>query len=414
MSGAGATTGGAGRGLYWLVAGGIIAFALMAVSLAFAPLTVRSSGADVFSRSAYGHAAFAALLEQAGYTVRINRQTPVATTGGVALYIALEPRNATDLEAQIAALPPDTPVLVVLPFRVPPVELFGVLVPPMQDFVPLATARSIAQVGVPGVGVERTGPPPAERPTVADLMDWQTIWERRAAAINATVQILVPGDRTVGFEVLVGTADAPVAVRRHSGDRWLLANPDLLANHGIHEPERAAQILGLVNASARLGGAVVIDETLHGYELPPDPWRAMLTPPLLAATLTAMLAAVLLAWAGSVRFGRPRPEPPALAPGARTLIETAASPLSAADHGTAILDRYVDIQAADVARRFEPGVDIASRGAADGWLDELAEARGATHRIGELRPHQRLRAPAILVRARLAHRWTREILNGHR
>ena len=393
------TSGGGSVGLTWLIIVGVIAFTLMAVSFALAPLSVRSRDADVFSTSAFGHAAFAALLEQAGYTVRTNRQVPVDTTGGISLYVAIEPRSVSELEAQVATLPANTPMLIVLPFRNPPNWLFGQRVPPFRSFVPLDTATSIGRVAIPGISVERTGPEIPGPPMFAGPDQWTAAWERRAAAIAATDQVLAPGTGISGFSVLAGTPEAPIAARVRGGPRLLLANPDLIANHGLHEPEVAATVLGLVNAVVGASGTVVIDEVVHGHELPPDPWRALLTPPLLAATLTAVLAAVLLAWAGSVRFGRPQPEPPALAPGARTLIETAASPMTPDEHGTAILDRYVDIQAADVARRFKPGAETQSRDATDVWLDQLASARGASHRISELRPQDRLRAAAIMTRA---------------
>ena len=84
--------------------------------------------------------------------------------------------------------------------------------------------------------------------------------------------------------------------------------------------------------STRLGPEalpVVVDETLHGFDQQPSLVRELLRFPLVLATVSALLAAALLAWAAAVRFGRPRPPEPPLAPGKLFLVEASAGLLRA-------------------------------------------------------------------------------------
>ena len=84
----------------------------------------------------------------------------------------------------------------------------------------------------------------------------------------------------------------------------LLADPDLLNNHGLVRAQNGALSVALIDRLRR-GAPVVLDATLHGYTVP-ELWSALLRAPLVYPMLQLALLAALWALAGSGRFGAPR------------------------------------------------------------------------------------------------------------
>jgi len=201
-------------------------------------------------------------------------------------------------------------------------------------------------------------------------------------------------------------ADAPVAVIpaapasaepvEASAEYWplfVVADPDLVNNAGLADAERARLAVGLVDAALD-GGAmpVVFDLTLPGLGRSENLLTLAFEPPFLAVTLTLLLAALVIGWRGSVRFGPPRAETPALAGGKAQLARDGALLVERARRMRLVGPPYAELLTRRIAgalglsRRLEPEARAAAiaramerRGedpaAFAGAADTLARAR---------------------------------------
>jgi hypothetical protein len=112
--------------------------------------------------------------------------------------------------------------------------------------------------------------------------------------------------------------------RAGTGRMYILADPDLMANHALKRERAARTAIEIIAALRPDRGPVAFDLTLHGFGRSRSLLKTLLSPPFLALTL-ALLAAALLAGLHAIgRFGPPRREPRALAPGKAALIDNAA------------------------------------------------------------------------------------------
>ncbi|MXO59812.1 DUF4350 domain-containing protein, partial [Altererythrobacter salegens] len=87
----------------------------------------------------------------------------------------------------------------------------------------------------------------------------------------------------------------------------IVAEPDLLNNNGMADQDRARLAVDLVEAT--IDGydlPVVFDLTMPGLGSQANLLTLAFEPPFLAATLTLLLAALVVGWRGFVRFGPPR------------------------------------------------------------------------------------------------------------
>ena len=164
-------------------------------------------------------------------------------------------------------------------------------------------------------------------------------------------------------------------------------------------------------------GPVVIDQTIHGFVATPSLWRALLEPPFLAATVQAVVALALFAWAGAMRFGRPMPPEQVVKPGAMTLVDTGANLLRTGPHEVYVLQAYGDLIIQDVARRLQAPKAMRPR-QLDLWFERIGRARGTRHSYRDLRraldtadDGKARTASGILATARRFYRWRRDLLD---
>jgi len=221
-----------------------------------------------------------------------------------------------------------------------------------------------------------------------------------------------------GDDILVGELAARELAAR--GRRlWVLADPDVIENHGISEGDNAAFAVALVRALQSGEGNVVFDETIHGFVARPDnPLRLMFQFPFVVVTLQGLMAIGLLLWATLGRFGAPQTAPPALSSGKQALVESAAKLLGYAGYQQRMVRRYVQASLRDVARQLHAPRGLSESALLD-WLQRVGQARGtdidcvALYRETESIVASRRGgiAPLIPV-ARGIHRWKREILDG--
>lgn len=134
---------------------------------------------------------------------------------------------------------------------------------------------------------------------------------------------------------------------------YVLADPDLLNNHGLRDPRRAAAALDLVAALGAPGGKrVLFDLTLTGLGagVSPNALRLAFEPPFLVLTLALLVAAVLAGLHGAFRFGPIRPERRAIPLGKAALVENAAGLIRLAGREAHLGAAYADVIRADTAR----------------------------------------------------------------
>ena len=363
---------------------------------------------DSFSRSAVGHAAAVALMRALGWQVAVSRHRTADRARQGAVLALLEPRVGPDDDAREGALEAVNGaarwLLVVLPKRM------AIPDPARPRFVGMAEPLPVAD---------------AQR--VLDALEIDAKVVRPARTVSAwRGELPVPAidqPQLVTSEhltPLLSTSEGMLVGEIDAGG-WrtiVLADPDVLATHGLG---RGANATLLVRLLERLGAGertIVVDETLHGLEEQPSLARALLRFPLVLATVSALFAAALLAWAAAVRFGRPRPPDPALAPGKLFLVESTAALLRHGGRAADAAAAYLRAAKDEVVHRLRPPGE---GGGGDAWLARAEATRGAEGALAGLEERarrlalRRIGGEEEAVRlARDIHEWREEMTDGAR
>lgn len=162
-------------------------------------------------------------------------------------------------------------------------------------------------------------------------------------------QLLDPGQAPLN--PLVETAAGRVlAARFRDVPLVLVSDPDFLNTSGLARGDNARVAHRLLFEELQ-PQAFVVDASLHGYVPTESIWRALLEPPLVYLFLQGLLLAVLGAWAGAGRLGRPETLPPRVPPGKTTLIDHGARILARGRHRKHTLERYLRLTVHRAAER---------------------------------------------------------------
>jgi hypothetical protein len=366
----GGSAGRAGRWLALLAGLSLAASGLLAIfGDAF---EVVSWGPDAFSRSALGHHALLETWRALGHRVLVSRSRTAAKLGGEAALVVAEPMVGSDRVAaeRLAAMLEASPrSLLVLPKRAgAPDPLRGGWIGRQFVLPPEEAARVLEAAGIEGQVVRPAATPAAwTGGPVPDLAEPQLVRSRDLVPLVAC-----------GEGILLGVREAGEG----GGEVVVLADPDLIANHGLGRGDNALLAASLAERLAGQGQAtLVVDETLHGHEQEPSLARELLAWPLVLATVQAGLVLLLASWAAWVRFGRPHRDAPALAPGKAFLIENTADLLRHGGHGGSALGAYWRGAREHVARAFPSGLPGE---APDAGLARAAAARGRSAELADL------------------------------
>jgi hypothetical protein len=368
-----------------------------------------SAAPDSFSRSAVGHRAAVELLRALGWQVLVSRHRTADRAGEGAVVALLEPRVGPEDDLREGILQAidarSRRLLVVLPKRTAVPDPARPRFAASAELLPLADPQRVLEVLELEAKVVRP-----ERSIQA--------WRGTLPAPALDRPQLVVSKR---LTPLVETDEGMLAGEIESEGVWrtvVLADPDVLATHGLGRGDNAVLLVRLLE---RLGAGplpVVVDETLHGLDEQPSLTRALLRFPLVLATASALLAGLLLAWAAAVRFGRPRPPEPALSPGKLFLVESTAALLRHGGHCADAAAAYLRAAKEEVVRRQRPPGDATP---GDAWLASAAAARGADAALRDLEDRlrrlagRRIGAEEESVRAAQAiHRWREELTDGAR
>jgi hypothetical protein len=371
-----------------------------------------SAGNNAFSRSALGHDALVSLLRESGVPVLVSRYRSAERAGQGNLLLLIEP--AVEVEGSLEA---DLPTV-------------------------LKTARNTLVVlpkrwGLPGLlqqeHIESSG--------LLSLEEVQSLTE--VLELGASVLRLEEGQQATGWsgEMLRDTQpeldalqllDAPLltpliaceqgvllGVWEDGGRRlYVLSDPDLFATHGLVRGQNASLALNILQKLRPRSGALIIDETLHGFVQRPSLWQALFRFPLVLASISFGLTLLLVLWSGMRRFGAardPRPQKPG---GALALVQTTAQALDASVHGSGALSRYLLMSMRELAQALR-APRVRSQAQLEEWLSKLEPSRGTKLRLQTLQDDLRLlslerkAAPERIIElATKIHRWKREMLYG--
>jgi hypothetical protein len=362
---------------------------------------------DSYSVSALGHNLLVELLRETGRPVSRSRfQSGPRASQSLLLLAEPELQGDDDFEDLIAAA---EHVLVVLPKR------RGERDPEREHWIGNGELREVGEAAavlrrLGTSGHVQRAPAPAERWSFyGDFPD-------------------LPSPRIDDLQVLLGSGFRPLirsdqgtllgAFQTEFGTVHVLADPDVIANHGIDDGDNAAFALGMLDA-LRDGRGIVVDETQHGFELAPSLWEELGRFPLALVLAHAFLLLFVVGWIGLRRFGPLTPPPPALPNDKQFLLDNTASLLLRGDHSLQAVRRYFRHRVRRTARRL--GIEQGS----DEQLTTALKARGAQLRrdsfaelceaIEGLGNEQRSINPQQAVElARRIHQECEEIVHGSR
>ena len=393
------------RAVYWLLAVGVLSFAGAAWFMIYDEGDEGTAKANAFSYSAIGHRALIETLRDSGVPILVSHADSAAKAGDASLLVVAEPRLETWYEDTIGASPRAESVLLILP------KWDGIRSSAKSHWlwvaglIPEYYVESILREVVPDGAVLRVAGPGK--------------WNTGSLGVEPTIdnpQLMAHGalNPTIWNDsgVLVGWL-------RRGGQRvWILSDPDILSNHGLSRGDNAVLTLRLIDALRPPEGAVVFDETVHGYWRPPSLWRSLFQFPFIVPVIIAAAAVVMIGWAAAGRFGSPLPARPALVPGKTALIDNTASLLRFGGYGSEILRRYAEATLRDVARRLNAPRQP-ERDALIAWVDRVGRKRGVKRSFRDLyaqagKTQGNIRRDSSRV-ARLARRlylWKREVIDG--
>lgn len=168
-----------------------------------------------------------------------------------------------------------------------------------------------------------------------------------------------------------------VAVRPAAPHRpkvLVIADPDLLNNHGLGRGDNASAVYQIFTRTLKSKG-VVFDETIHGFTLTRGLIAEALRFPMVLTVLQGLVLLGLVLWAGMGRFGKPLPAAAGLAAGKETLIGNTAQMLTGGGHVADSASRYFQQTTRAVAAFYflPPDLPEAQRLAR---LQTLSEAHG--------------------------------------
>jgi hypothetical protein len=376
---------------------GVLAFFAMLVLGAYAPdlRSGRNGGAHALSNAATGFSGLVRLAEGTGRNPVIVRST--SQLGDEALAVVTPERRDANL-TDILERRGGRVTLIVLPKWVTqrdPLRSGWVrivkLIPPFAPEGVLAPAYeyTISRAKEKGSPLRTASAPAGQEfgfvsPEVTQFLNGKKF-----------EPVIVDGkDRLV----LAKVTDRPI---------YVLADPDLLNNHGIANAKQAAAALALLDFLNSTGSdSILFDVTTNGLGHSRSPLRLAFDPPFLGITLVILVAMMLAGWQSLVRFGEPRRPQRALAFGKAALVENSAALIRKAGRETHLASRYVDTirERATALFRLPPwlkGQDVDERLDALSTQSKFSElaaaAESARHRDD------------LLFAARKLNQWLKEV-----
>lgn len=391
---------------------GVFSFSAFITLSTFAPdLTDGNDGqAHALSKSAVGYAGAVKLLKAQGTPVQVARAGPIGLSTTL---VVLTPESEVKLK-DIERLA-STNALIVLPkwLPVPSFTRPGwvresgpysetTITEILKDIAPKARIKQETGAVVPALQVDAnnawfTKNPGTLRP--GKIAELQTV----------VAPELIPLVTTKGGQTVLG-----VMRNREEPAIYVLTEPDLLNNQGIDDIATARAGMALLAALNGDGDAITFDVTLNGFERSRSLLKLALEPPLLAATLSFVIVAAMLAWRAATRSGPTARGKRAIALGKRTLADNSAALIRLAGRDHTMAPRYAQMVRTVVAEQIHVARDASETTNAE--LDRIAQSRGVPATYSELAAEAAAatNATETLNTARRLHAWTGEMIRATR
>ncbi|MAI88952.1 DUF4350 domain-containing protein [Ponticaulis sp.] len=381
-----------------------VSFGVLVVLSAFAPeLRERNSaGLHAYSTSALGYNFAVRLLEDQGYPVTISRELYNLRDRYAEGLLIITPANTVDGQklAEMNFQGRGQPTLIILPKRWGIPNRANARHYSRTDDLRTEAVQTIANhLGV-GLTIEEAEP-------VSSV----TMNGREMPVVFNDHMQTIAGDN---FEALLSTSDAAVFGRIANTQTYILSDPELFNTHGLSHLENAEIMMAMISNMTRKSSSnsVMFDVTLHGFEGTRNLLRMMFEPPILGATLFALATAILLGWAAFLRFGRPETEPPAVATGRQSLVESTVSLFSQSRQEVSLVEDYDLLARRMIIRRLGYSEDL-SREQMDNILSRREAHLRAKHSDAPAWPDptQVKNLSQLMQFVRDYHVWNREMSN---
>ncbi len=215
-----------------------------------------------------------------------------------------------------------------------------------------------------------------------------------------------------GLTPLLTLADGSMVLAQIEGrPHYILADPDLLNNHGISDPARARAALAMLDRlnsedDNSINFATFTDVVAARESV--GLLRLVLEPPFLAMTLALVIAALLAGFHGAIRFGQPRREARSIALGKAVLVENSAGLIRLARREVHMSSAYAEFIQQETARAVgaPPGL---SGEALDDYLDRLTRSGPTFSELAAALVKTRDRQ-SMAAAARALFQWKKDII----
>lgn len=127
-------------------------------------------------------------------------------------------------------------------------------------------------------------------------------------------------------------------------------DPDLMNNYGLADYDRAQVAMEILRDAAWDEADVVFDVSLVGLGKSENLLTLAFSPPFLAATISLLLAALVIGWRAFRRFGPPVVAAPAFAQGKRALASNGAALIKRVRRWHLLAEPYADLVTARLVR----------------------------------------------------------------
>jgi hypothetical protein len=198
-------------------------------------------------------------------------------------------------------------------------------------------------------------PPPDPERTLAPGLPLKVARERSSGEPLRTIPDFAPPElqflaprvtQTMsgnGLKPLITDPNGRIVLAQVNDQRlYILADPDLLNNHGMGDERQARAALALLDFLNSTGAtSVLFDVTANGLGHSKSPLRLAFDVPFLGVTLTIFAAMLLAAWQALVRFGPVRRPQRAIAFGKAALVDNSAALIRKAGREAHLGARYV-------------------------------------------------------------------------
>lgn len=379
-----------------VVAIGIVAFAAMLILGAYAPdlRSGRNGGSHALSNAATGYGGIVQLARATGRNPLILRNEAFLDTEDL---VVLTPETgATDM-SQVLERRGVRPTLIVLPKwnTVPDPARTGWV--RSQGLRPVWDAQGVLS---PAHNLRVRRHRGEGRPLLT--VPGHAPREMRFTAPGGLQTVAGPGWKPI----VTDSAGRAVLIQFGSQAFYVLADPDLLSNHGLADRRQAAAALAMLDFLNSTGaGSITFDVTLNGLGQTRSPLRLMFDPPFLAATL-AIAAALLLAGLQAVsRFGPARRPERAIAFGKAALIDNAAALVRQARREARLGGRYAEMIRDKAVTVFAVPAKLRDEAVTE-YLDKL-DGRSSFSALASAAAQARSREE-LLAAAQALHRWQGE------